>query len=101
MRLCFLSRDSEVYFGIRKTPTRLRLTNTRGQRPRRANTRVRPGAPRLAADFFRGQRLKGYRSTRYRPLRWAGAAPPPHAGSSDGDVAVGLLSVVVMWRLVV
>ena len=26
-----------------------------------------------------------------------GAAPPPYTGNSDGDIAVELLSEVVMW----
>ena len=30
-------------------------------------------------------------------LGWAGATPPPDTGSSDGDIAVELLSEVIMW----
>ena len=30
-------------------------------------------------------------------LEWADAAPEPHAGSSDGDTAIVLLSEVVTW----
>ena len=35
------------------------------------------------------------------PLGWAGAAPKPHAGSSDGDTAIELLSEVVPWLMLV
>ena len=30
-------------------------------------------------------------------LGWDGAAPKPHAGSSDGNTAIELLSEVVTW----
>ena len=30
-------------------------------------------------------------------LVWAGAAPKPHAGSSDGDTGIEVLSQVVTW----
>ena len=30
-------------------------------------------------------------------LGWAGATPLPHTGSSDGDIAVKLMSEVIMW----
>ena len=90
IRLCFLSRNGVVRFGIEQQGS----TNTRGQRPRRATACVPPGAPRLAADCFRRQRLGGYGSRRLLD----GLAPPrrPHTGSSDGDIAIELLSEVVM-----
>ena len=56
--------------------------------------RVLPGAPRLAAECFGRQRLRGYGSRRL--FEWAGATPPPDTGSSDGDIAVELLSEI-MW----
>ena len=31
------------------------------------------------------------------PLGWAGATPRPDKGSIDGDLAVELLSEVIMW----
>ena len=34
-------------------------------------------------------------------LGWAGAAPKPHAGSSDGDTAIELRSEVVTWLVLV
>ena len=35
-------------------------------------------------------------------MSWvAGAAPKPHAGSSDGDTAIELLSEVVTWSVLV
>ena len=34
-------------------------------------------------------------------LGWAGAAPKPHAASSDADTAVELLSEVVTWSVLV
>ena len=47
--------------------------------------RVLPGEPWLTtADSFR-----------LESLGWAGAAPNPQTGSSDGDTAIELLSVVV------
>ena len=54
--------------------------------------RVLPGAPRLAADCFRRQLVGGYGSRRLLD----GLAAPPRTGSSDGDIAVELLSEVVM-----
>ena len=33
--------------------------------------------------------------------RMAGAAPKPHAGSTDGDTAIELLSEVVTWSVLV
>ena len=56
---------------------------------------VLPGAPRLTVDCFCWQRLGGYGSRRL--LDGLPAPPPPHTGSSDGDVAIELLSEVVMW----
>ena len=34
-------------------------------------------------------------------LGWASAAPEPHAGNSDGDIAIELLSEVVTWLVLV
>ena len=34
-------------------------------------------------------------------LGWAGAAPKPHAASSDPDTAIELLSEVVTWSVLV
>ena len=34
-------------------------------------------------------------------LGWASAAPEPHAGNSDGDIAIALLSEVVTWLVLV
>ena len=34
-------------------------------------------------------------------LGWAGAAPKPHAASSDADAAIELLSEVVTWLVLV
>ena len=34
-------------------------------------------------------------------LGWAGAAPKPHAGNSDADIAIKLLSDVVTWPVLV
>ena len=69
-------------------------TNTRGQRPRRAMARVLPGSPRLAADCFCRRRLGGYDSRRL----FDGLAPPrgPTRAAATGDVAVKLLSEVIM-----
>ena len=47
----------------------------------------------IPADYFGRYQLGGYRS--WDILGGAGAAPKPHAGSSDGDTAIELLRELV------
>ena len=61
----------------------------------RATAYVLSGALRPAADCFYRHRRRGYTAL---GMSWVtGAALKPHAGSSDGDTAIGLLSEVVTW----
>ena len=53
---------------------------------------VLPGGPGLLPAQARRISLLG-------SLGWAGAAPKPHTGSSDGDTAVERLSEVVTWLM--
>ena len=53
----------------------------------------------IPADYFGRYQLGGYRS--WDILGGAGAVPKPHAGSSDGDTAIELLSETVIWFVLV
>ena len=65
----------------------------------RATASVLPGAPRRPADCFCRHQLGGYRSWDL----FGGLAQPrnPHAGSSDGDAGIEVLSKVVTWFVLV
>ena len=58
--------------------------------------------PRSAADSGRLVSLASARRlSLLRFLGWADAAPKAHAGSSDGDTAIELLSEVVTWMVLI
>ena len=74
--------------------------NTRGQPTRRATARVPPGA---GADVSGRLFCAGTAEEAIAlGTSWvAGAAPKPHAGNSDGDTAMDLVSEVVAWSVLV
>ena len=74
-----------AHFLLRKVEQRTRIN----ERPRATNEAT-------AADCFCRHRL-----SLLGCFGWLGAAPKPHAGSSDGDRAIKRLSEVVTWSVLV